>query len=300
MLSFPVLGGLGGALLNSPAIGAIAHHFHKLRGLAVGLATTAGSIGGIIFPLLYRSLVPKIGFAWTSRILGFIFAGRAIPQILFIRGRLPPGGKRVAIWPQWNLFRDGKFTMLFLSIFFIEYGVLVPMTYIVSYSSAFGRDPVDSYQFVAIFNAGSAAGRFLPGLVSDRVGRFNVLSLSLSLCTIFVFTLWLPANGSTNLVYAFAILHGFASGGNVSLVPVCVGQLCETHEYGQYLSMAMLSASFGTLTSIPAGGSLLKDSDALNSWQHLIMFSGFSYVASLICCVMARGLAVGWKISTRF
>lgn len=299
ILVFSVLGGLGGAFLNSPALGAIAHYFNARRGFATGLATTAGGIGGIVFPLLLQALIPRIGFAWSTRIMGFILLGVLLPSNLFIRSRFPPKDVSAALRPDPTVFLSLRFTLLCLAIFFIEYGVLIPMTYIVSYAVSSGQEPTSSYSLLALLNAGSTAGRVIPGLVSDKVGRFNVLIISVGFCAVMVLGLWLPAGHSKASLTAFAVLLGFGSGSNVGLVPVCLGQLCDTRDYGRFLSMAMISASFGTLSSIPVGGALLGAGDRIG-WISLILFSGVSYVLCLICCVSVRVLAVGWRLKAVF
>ncbi|KAL1893561.1 hypothetical protein Sste5346_006391 [Sporothrix stenoceras] len=182
MLDFSVLGGLGGALINSPSLGAVAHFFHARRGLATGLSTTAGGIGGVVFPLLLRSLLPRIGFAWATRVVGFIVLGLAVPATLLVRSRLPPRARdTAALWPDFSMFRNAKFALLCLSIFFIEYGVLIPLAYIVSYAASFDQNTETSYVLPALLNAGSTAGRVIPGLLADKMGRFNVLILSVGL-----------------------------------------------------------------------------------------------------------------------
>ena len=97
------------------------------------------------------------------------------------------------------------------------------------------------------------------------------------------------------MLIAFTLLLGFASGGNVSLVPVFIGQLCDSKDYGRYLSTALLAASFGTLTGIPIGGALLG-LDNGDGWLAVIIFSGVSYAVSWSCYVAARILAVGWTV----
>lgn len=69
---YSVLNGIGGCLINTPCIASIGHWFLDKRGNATGVAMTAGSIGGIIFPLMLQKLLPTVGFPWATRILGFI------------------------------------------------------------------------------------------------------------------------------------------------------------------------------------------------------------------------------------
>jgi MFS family permease len=301
ILTYSVLGGLGGALLNSPAYGAIAHFFNTRRGLATGIASTAGGVGGVVFPVLLRSLLPGVGFAWSCRILAFIMLGLAIPSNLFIKTRLQPakdhnGHPKVqSVWPDFTVFKDARFAFASIGIFFMEWGLFVPLTFIVSYAAAHGQDATESYLLLSYLNAGSVLGRVLPGFLADRFGRFNVIIVTIALCVVTVFALWLPAGMSQSVLIAYSVLFGFASGSNLGLVPVCLGQLCDHRRYGRLYSTAMMVASFGTLSSVPIGGALLDSSSGEEGWRNLIIFAGVSYIVALICYTVARVLAVGWS-----
>lgn len=310
-----MLGGLGGALLNSPAYGSIAHFFNARRGLATGIATTAGGVGGVVFPILLRSLLPGVGFPWSCRILAFIMLGLAIPSNLFIRTRLTPARSRSiatastptgsvrttppkklqSVWPDFTVFRDPRFALASLGIFFMEWGLFVPLTFIVSFAAAHGQDATQSYLLLSYLNAGSVLGRVLPGFAADRLGRFNVIIVTIALCVVTVLALWLPAGGSQAVLVAYAVLFGFASGSNLGLVPVCLGQLCDHRRYGRLYSTAMMVASFGTLSSVPIGGALLDSGSGESGWRNLILFAGVAYFVALVCYTAARVLAVGWS-----
>ncbi|KAL2024974.1 hypothetical protein VTK56DRAFT_3673 [Thermocarpiscus australiensis] len=300
ILTYSVLGGLGGAMLNCPAYGAIAHFFNVRRGLATGIASTAGGVGGVVFPVLLRALLPGVGFAWSCRILALIMLGLAIPSNLFIRTRLPPakgqdGRPKVqSVWPDLSVFKDARFALASIGIFFMEWGLFIPLTYIVSYAAAHGQEATESYLLLSYLNAGSVVGRALPGFMADRFGRFNVIIVTISLCVITVLALWLPARTSKPMLIAYSVLFGFASGSNLGLVPVCLGQLCDHRRYGRLYSTAMMVASFGTLSSVPIGGALL-DAESESGWTSLVIFSGVSYSVALICYAAARVLAVGWS-----
>ncbi|KAI3391296.1 hypothetical protein diail_7627 [Diaporthe ilicicola] len=312
LLTYSVMGGLGGALLNSPAYGTIAHFFNARRGFATGIATTAGGIGGIVFPIMLQKLLPRLGFAWSTRILGFILLAVAVPSNLWVRSRLPPRkhsnsspesrgwrNKIASVLPDFRVFRDKRFALAATGIFFMEWGLFIPITFIVSYAAAHGKNATDSYTLLSLLNAGSVAGRFLPGLMADRFGRFNVILVTIALCCASVLGLWLPAGDSQAIIIAFAVVFGFASGSNLGLVPVCLGQLCDSRDYARYISTANFLASFGTLSSVPIGGALLGDGGE-KGWLALILFSGLSYSVALLCYGSARILAVGWDIRTVF
>ncbi|KAJ4407267.1 hypothetical protein N0V85_004397 [Neurospora sp. IMI 360204] len=305
MLTYSVLGGLGGALLNCPAYGAITHFFHVRRGLATGVATISGGIGGIVFPIMLRYTLPSIGFPWSCRILGFIMLGLAVPANLFIKTRLKPkishdGAKVSSLLPDFSGFRDLRYAFSAIGIFFMEWGLFMPLTYIVSYAAAHGQDATESYLLLSYLNAGSVLGRVLPGLFADRIGRFNVVIITISLCVILVLAMWLPAAMSKSVLIGYAVLFGFASGSNLGLVPVCLGQLCDARHFGRYYSTAMMVASFGTLSSVPIGGALLEMGSVETGWRAVIIFSGLSYFIALACYTSARVLAVGFNPRVKF
>jgi MFS family permease len=300
LLAYSFLGGLGGAMLNSPAYAAIAHFFNLRRGLATGIAATSGSIGGIAFPILLQRLLPTLGFAWTSRVLGFILLALAVPANLFIRSRLPRGDKVASVWPDLTVFRDTKFLLSAVGIFFMEWGLFVPLTFIVSYAAAHGQDATQAYTLLSLLNAGSVLGRFVPGFLADKIGRFNVILMTIVLCVATVFGLWLPAGDSQPMLVAFAVLFGFASGSNLGLIPVCLGQLCDARDYGRFFSTAMMVASFGTLSSLPIAGRLLEVGPPEVGWTAVIVFAGAAYTLAFACYAAARVLAVGWGVSRIF
>ncbi|KAK0666723.1 major facilitator superfamily domain-containing protein [Cercophora samala] len=293
ILTYSVMGGLGGALLNCPAYGSIAHFFNVRRGFATGIASTAGGIGGVIFPIVLRELLPTIGFNWSSRVLALIMLGLAIPANLFIKTRLPPakGEKVQSVWPDFSVFKDARFACAALGVFFMEWGLFVPLTYIVSYAVDHGQDATESYLLLSYLNAGSVLGRVLPGILADKIGRFNVIIITIAICLITGLALWLPAGHSNSMLIAYAVLFGFGSGSNIGLVPVCLGQLCDHRKFGRLFSTAMMVASFGTLSSVPIGGALLSGS----GWTAVILFSSISYAVALAFYTATRVLAVGWN-----
>lgn len=291
-------------MINAPAYGAIAHFFDVRRGLATGIATTAGGVCGIVFPLLLQFLLGDkgVGFGWSCRILGFIILALCAIANTLIRTRLPPlvSEKKKSVWPDLRIFRDKRFALSALGIFFMEFGLFVPLTYIVSYATAHGLNTSDSFMILSLLNAGSVFGRFLPGLLADKIGRFNVIIMTITLCAVTILGVWLPSGSSKATIIAFCVTFGFASGSNLGLVPVCLGQFCAPQDYGRYFSTAQMLASFGTLTSVPIGGALLGGGEGNTGWLGLILFSGISYVVALGCYTSARVLSIGWHPLAKF
>lgn len=90
--------GLGGGLLFCPAYSLLSQYFKKRRALAFGVAACGSATGSLVFPGVVESLLPRVGFGWTLRTLGFIALGTQVIAIVLSRSRIPPriGGPLVA------------------------------------------------------------------------------------------------------------------------------------------------------------------------------------------------------------
>ncbi|KAG6362964.1 hypothetical protein INS49_008059 [Diaporthe citri] len=59
--------GLGNGCLFCPAVAVVSTYFQRRRSLALGLGACGSSTGGVLFPIMVRQLLPRIGFEWTIR-----------------------------------------------------------------------------------------------------------------------------------------------------------------------------------------------------------------------------------------
>ena len=188
----------------------------------------------------------------------------------------------------------------------MEWGLFTPIVYLTAYALSTGAVSQQfAFQLVAIFNAGSSLGRWAPGYLADKWGRYNLMIITLSMCLIASLGLWFPSTvlsadpafGNTptqlGLIIAFSVIMGFASGSNISLTPVCVGMLCDTEEYGRYYATCYSIVSVGTLTGTPIAGSLISATGG--AYWGVALFCLLNYVLSLSCFVAVRVLKVGWK-----
>ncbi|KAF7555680.1 hypothetical protein G7Z17_g2022 [Cylindrodendrum hubeiense] len=180
MLSFSVLGGIASSILWTSSIATLGHWFQLNRGLATGLATTAGGFGGVVYPILFNQLTPQIGFAWTMRCFALLSAFCFILGLLLLKTRLPQN-KKARLLLDWHGFKDLRFVLTMSAIFILDWAVLVPPAYITTYSTSHGLRSISPH-ILAILNAASIFGRGIPGLAADRLGRFNIMILCSAMC----------------------------------------------------------------------------------------------------------------------
>ncbi|KAJ6447275.1 sulfotransferase family domain-containing protein [Purpureocillium lavendulum] len=314
MLVFGVLGGVSLSLVFGPAIAIVAHYFNERRGLATGIASSGGAVGGIVFPLMLERLFETAGFAWATRAAGCVCIATFGLALVLIRPRFAPGPVNWAtVRPSLAIFRQGALTFTSLGVFFLEWGLFVPFSYLASYALDHELSPRFSYMLLSLLNAGGIFGRWVTGYLADRVGRHNMLMVTVVGCFVSLLCLWLPSSSSRAGLVVFALAFGFFSGSGVSLAPVCIGQFCKLSAYGRYYSTAYILVSLRYVRRVAArrlrlfnvvlsaltyvlrlsmftgtaiGGIML--SFPQNGYLALLLFAAGSYLLSCGCLVISN------------
>lgn len=211
--------GLGNGLLFVPSVAILPQYFTTHKALANGIAASGSSFGGIIYPIVFRQLYPRIGFPWATRVLGFIALATAGCSCLIMRPRVMPKHKRHLT--DLAAFKEPPYTLFCLGMFFGFIGFYGPVYYLQPYAISKGiTDENLGFYLLPILNAASIAGRIIPNYFTDLVGPLNVL-IPASLITGILAFAWIGVKSLTGIII-FAILYGFFSGGFVSLPPVAL------------------------------------------------------------------------------
>jgi predicted MFS family arabinose efflux permease len=231
------------------------------------------------------------------RIFALLSACACLVGMFLTKTRLPRN-KRAKLLLNWQGFKDQRFLLTMAAIFILDWAVLVPPAYITMYASAMRQQQLSKH-ILAVLNAASIFGRCLPGPVADRLGRFNIMILCSTICTLSILGIWLNVGSQWSGLIAFAVMYGFFSGSAYSLTPVCVAQLCDTKEYASRYGTAYGVVSIATLAGVPLSG-LILDAGSGANYSALIWFCGAAYAVSTILFIVARGVSSGWQVAIKF
>ncbi|KAF2788320.1 MFS general substrate transporter [Melanomma pulvis-pyrius CBS 109.77] len=295
-----VLGGVTGAMLTTTSLAVVAHWFKARRGLTQGIAMMGSSCGGLTIPLILKTTLPKYGYAWSLRILGFIFLVCFIIGNILIKARIPPtpATKKKAIISL-SIFGDLRFSLFTISVFGFEVVLFGALGILPTYATLSTDFPAETgFYLIAILNGVSCIGRILPGYVADKIGRFNTLFIMILFTWFFMLVLWLPlGNKSLPALYCFAALFGFGTGSWMALVPACIGQLCRAEEFGRYYGSMYFIASLATLVCIPISGELVETVGP----QPMVAFFCVVLGLSLVSFLFSRWACLGrrWVVKEK-
>lgn len=292
VLAQGIVVGLGNGCLWVPSVAILPQYFTTRKSLANGLAAAGSSLGGIIYPIVFRRLEQQIGFGWATRVVAFIALGTLSFSIAVMKQRVMPKQKRKLWDPQ--AFKEKAFTLYCAGMFFAFASFYGPIYYIQPYAIQTGIvGPSFGFYLLPILNAVSVPGRILPNFVGDYIGPLNVL-IPASFMTGILALVWIGVHTKGGMII-FACFYGFFSGAFVSIAPVAIVVLTpDLRKIGTRMGLAFFVSSFGLLVGTPVVGAILT---ATNSWLGPQLFSGIVLLVTTCLCVASRRYHVGsWKL----
>ncbi|KAF2967510.1 hypothetical protein GQX73_g6069 [Xylaria multiplex] len=294
VLSQGIVCGIGAAIVFNCASNSAITWFYKYRAAALGIVVAGSSIGGIVLPILMSHLIPKIGFPWTVRILGFIvllFCGVAS---FTVKSRLPPRPKPFHFVELVKPFSELRFALVVVASFFFFWGLYLPFNYLNIQAQQQGVNPTLIPYLLPIVNAVSIPGRIIPGILADRIGRFNMMIIIAALSSIVTLALWVPGN-TTATTIAFGAVYGFTSGAFISLAPAVIAQISDIRQIGARSGVLLFVSSLGALTGSPVGGAIVTAQNG--KYLGLKLFTGITIGFAAVFLVLARAAQVKFRIA---
>ncbi|KAK6380101.1 hypothetical protein LTS17_005289 [Exophiala oligosperma] len=283
-LSQGVCIGVGGGLLYVPSLALVSTSFKKRRALALGTLTCGIGIGGVVYVAVFQSLLPRVGFAWTVRVLSFIATaifGLAVPILLFSGPKTQRASSTRKLFDKTAL-QDLPFMVYSLASFIIFLGYLVPFFYIPSYAEVV-LETRESTGFwaLAVASATSIVGRLGSALLAQRVGIMvswvTCSAISATLCLCWIAVRNIPA------LYAFCALYVFPK--------ICK----DPNQLGTWMGMGWFASGISFLIGAPIAGVLIKINTAGHDGYNFLavqLMSGLLLGAGTICLLVLWALLV--------
>ncbi|KAI8633553.1 MFS general substrate transporter [Xylariaceae sp. FL1651] len=278
-----VLSGIGAGIYFTPAISLVNTYFDKHRGLAVGLATTGNSAGGLVYPIIVRELIPRIGFAWSTRVIGFLNLGILSIAFAFMRPRLPP--RKSGPLLELGAFKEPVYTGFLVGSFFAFWANYYTFYYIASFGTQALNLPYTSASIlVVVINGAGLPFRILVPILSDRIGPLNVI-VPVSFVWFVVSFTWLAVHNVSGY-YAFTIVYGIVSASFQCLFPSTVARITPRLDtIGTRLGMAFSISAISSLTGPPIGGAIQGSSGGSfrnpQIWAAVVTFVAFLFFSAV-------------------
>ena len=298
--------GLGCGLVFGPCTAIIAQYFSRRRALASGVVSMGSPVAGILLPVIFSNLQPRIGAAWATRVIALILLTVSAVPLAFLRTRLAPTRRRDTIVDT-SAFRDLPFMTFTVGGFFAFVALYIPFFYIELFAvdhglatptGGSGADFSASYM-VALMNAGSVVGRVVPPWIADRTRQpVLVMAVSALACAALAFA-WLGVGHSFPALVAFAVLYGAISGGVVGMQSAGAFALTDPRDMGKVgarLGMACFAAGLALLVGTPIAGVILGGDGGDGGGKPMRWTGVIGFTADLLLVGAAFLFATVWFV----
>jgi MFS family permease len=201
-----VLVGVGVGCVYIPSLPIISQWFEKKRSLANGISSAGSGIGGLLFSFVSEAIISRVSVAWALRFMGILSGCVLLIACLLLRTRnkiIQPTQRAFDV----QLLRRVDVLLLLSWGFISMLGYMTLLFSLANFARSIGLSEQQASTVNALLNLGTAIGRPLTGLASDRFGRIEVAGVLTCICGLLCFALWLPAT-SYGLLIFFALITG--------------------------------------------------------------------------------------------
>ena len=153
--------GIGTGCIFVSGVAILSTYFSTKLATATGIAASGSSIGGMLYPIIFYKLQPQIGFAWATRVLGFIALATLAVSNIVLRVRVLPAARRKFF--EFVAWKELPYLFFNLGSFFAFFGLYAPFFYIQLFALETGiMGPNLAFYVLAVLNAASTFGRIIP------------------------------------------------------------------------------------------------------------------------------------------
>lgn len=211
----------------------------------------------MIYPIVLQRLLPRIGFAWATRVLGFLALATFLGAILIMFTRpKPPKPAKVRSYLDMTAFEEPAFVFFCITLFLMFWAYYVPFFFIPTFASELLAASSDfSVYLLAITNAATLVGRILSAFVAQKFGAPGTVAFYALGCGILLFG-WIGIK-SLAAFDVWVVIFGLFAGPLVT-IPAAVVPLVspDLGVVGTRLGMVWAAAALGGLIGSPVAGFL--------------------------------------------
>lgn len=293
--------GLGNGLLFCPIIALITTYFSKKRAVAISLQASGAATGGMIFPAIAQSLLDRIGFGWTVRVMGFVMLFNSAVIILLIRERGDlPLRKDWKDVPLLDLaaFKELPYTLFTIGTFLTLWGVYFAYYYVRPYATTvLGVSSYTSFSLLLLLNGVGIIGRVVPAIISDRyLGPINTFIPTIVFSGLLLYC-WVAVD-SIDGMWVFVTIFGYFGAGVQSLFPASLSSLTDDmSKVGVRIGMVFSIVSLACVSGPPIAGQLINNRGG--NYLAAQLFGGTVMVVGAGFLVAARTARHGWVLLKR-
>jgi len=291
--AYAVVGaGLGAStLLPVPVV--VANWFHERRGLALGLAMSGTSTGGMVMTIVADRTVRAGGWRLGYLVLAIPIVAVVLPAIVALVRTRPPGASRDVAAAARALpglevadaVRMRSFWLIGVAQLAFAFAASGTNLHAIPYFIASGWAPARAALCMSLVLGIAGAGKLLMGALADRVGSRWALATNSALCA--VGTTALLFAGTTGGMAAFVAVYGLTIGAPLTLVPLLTADALGLRRFGSLAGLiGLFNVSGAALGPVVAGRTI----DVTQGYARAFELAAVAHLLAAVAAIGCRSL----------
>jgi MFS family permease len=251
--------GIGFSTHDVITLSTVTRWFIRRRGMMSGLVKVGTGGGQLLVPLVAAALIARFGWRQAYLLLGIFSLAGLVAVAQFMKrdpqsmGLLPDGddldnrSENRSQKQQSLTLAAAIRTMPFWNICIAEFTIfgclLTTIVHIVPHARDQGLEPATAAAVLATIGGVSMLGRIVMGTANDRIGGKQSLVISLTL--LIGALIWLQLSVNAWMLFAFAVIYGFAHGALFTVVSPTVAEFFGTDSHGLIFGMVLFCGTLG-------------------------------------------------------
>ena len=287
-LSYGAMMGFGVGMIYTPIIACLSKWYPDKKGMITGLVVGALGAGGLVFTPAAKSWVSSYGVLDTFAIMGVVFGLLVVGASLFLKnppedykpaGWVPPAAGSAAATPRnytpAAMLSTPQFYALAVVLLIGTMSGLMVIPFGKILAAQAGLSDTVATMAIMLISIGNAAGRFIWGSVSDKLGRLKTIMIILSISGVTMIFL----NQLTGVISLVGIgIVAFCYGGVLGTMPATTADYFGTKNLGANYGVLLLAFSASAIGA-PILAGMVKD--ATGGFSAAFLIGGVSCLAAL-------------------
>jgi OFA family oxalate/formate antiporter-like MFS transporter len=272
-LTYSFIMAMGTGEAYTVVVGFVSRWFQRKRGLALGISTTGGGIGSLIFAPFASYLIVSFDWRIGYIVMGIIALVIVISAAMLLKGYpremglLPDGiaadtnakavGARKEVKTRGFSLKEAiktrQFWLMFMIWAFHAIAVYVITTHIVPYATDVGISHIAAATVISVMSVFNIVGGLTAGALSDAFGRkpVSIVSALLGAGSLF-WLMWMPTD--IWVLFVIAALFGIPFGSIATIVSAMAADIFGTYRIGAIMGVIGIAWFVGATIGPIIGG----------------------------------------------
>jgi MFS family permease len=255
------LGITAGTVLPSSLV--LANWFTDRRGLAMGIALSGSTAGGMLMTLVASHIIETSGWRAAYLTLGIPMVVVCVPLVLiFVRSR-PPSTQQVTVaeaaenlegFETAEALHTRSFWLIGLANFCFAFTAAGSLIHMVAYLEGIHYKAAAAALAVSVIFGFAAMGKIIMGFIADRLTARIALTICFVLQSIGLALVFVVAR--PGMIFVFVPLYGMSIAAPLMLLPLLTAESLGIKRYGVLSGLTGLAQTFGAMVGPIVAGQI--------------------------------------------